>query len=209
MTKKRTFRGVKILTYFFTRNIPYMIQDPGHTTPPSHSLVLELASRFLGVIRLAEIFSRDVIKHVEYGRLMFCPQSELFKISLPWAQGEPGDPLVSLLTLTMVILLWFSGIGKILVKRRRGGYKSGCADVGVKGPPCASPGFTYFKANIFSFFTPAHILHILASLTSTQFLSSPRKSRWFIILPRVNFTCPLMQFSTDVMKNSFSVPQSS
>ena len=141
-------------------------------------------------------------------------------------KSEPVDLLVSLLTLTMVILLffstvspfiatsivillWFSGMGKILVKRRRGGYKSGCADVGVKGPPCASPGFTYFKANIFSFFTPAHILHILASLTSTQFLSSPRKSRWFIILPRVNFTCPLMQFSTDVMKNSFSVPQSS
>ena len=46
------------------------------------------------------------------------------------------------------------------------------------------------KPTFSPFFPRAHILHISASLTSTQFLSDPRKSRWFIILPGVNFTCP-------------------
>ena len=46
------------------------------------------------------------------------------------------------------------------------------------------------KPTFSPFFPRAHILHISASLTSTQFLSGPRKSRWFIILPGVNFTCP-------------------
>ena len=68
-----------------------------------------------------------------------------------WARSEPGDLLVRLLL--MILMLWFSGMG-IVVREGEPRYKSGCADVWVKGPPSASPGFTYFKANIFSFFPP-------------------------------------------------------
>ena len=73
---------------------------------------------------------------------------------------------------------------------------------GSKVLPEPPPGFTYFKAKI----SPPHIFYISQPLTNihTIFVRPEKIQVIYNLLPRVNFTWPLMQFSTDVMKNSFS-----
>ena len=88
----------------------------------------------------------------------------------------------------MIIMLWFSGMG-IVVREGLPRYKSGCADVWVKGPPCASPGFTYFKANIFSFFLPrtyftylslTNIHTIFVQLEKIQVIYNPAGGEFYL-----------------------------
>ena len=127
--------------------------------------------------------------------------SHTYSIS-KWA----GDLLVRLLP--MIIMLWFTGMGIVVVREFQAINQAAprwC--LGQRSSLCL-PRFYIFQSQHFLLFSLRTYFTYLGFTNIHTIFVRAEKFRWFIILARVNFTCPLMQFtSTDVMKKSFSAPR--
>ena len=97
--------------------------------------------------------------------------------------------LLMMIVLMMLMKMMFCFSGTLIVREGGLAINQAALMFGSKVLPVPHQVLHISKPTFSPFFPRAHILHISASLTSTQFLSGPRKSRWFIILPGVNFTC--------------------